>query len=85
LFGVDFASALGQMKPGLAWQGPVSSALGSHLIRLDATTPSRQPPFEEVRAAVEADWLESQRLESNTEAVAEIVARYKVEVEGVAE
>lgn len=40
---------------------PVKSAVGTHLIRLDALEPSYVPPFEEVRKTVQATLYKEQR------------------------
>ena len=39
-------------------------------------------PLDEVRAEVRKDWLEQTRREKNEQAIQEIIARYKVEIEG---
>ena len=44
-------SALFGLKPG-AWQGPIESGYGWHLVWIDSLTPSRAPAFEEVEAEV---------------------------------
>ena len=54
-FGDGFFAAVAALPPG-AWQGPVASAFGDHLVRLVEAEPAAAPPFEEVRAAVEEDW-----------------------------
>ncbi len=82
LFGSGFAQAMAQLSPTSEWQGPVRSALGAHLVRLNARTPSRTPKFEEVRDDVAADWAEAERRRLNAAAIEEIVSRYEVEIEG---
>ena len=47
VFGAQFAKALLQLEPG-AWQGPVESGLGWHLVWVESLTPARVPAFEEV-------------------------------------
>ncbi len=54
-FGDGFFAGVTKLAPGV-WQGPVASAFGEHLVRLEELEPGRMPPFEEVRTAVEADW-----------------------------
>ncbi len=82
IFGRDFASTLTQMKAEPKWTGPVSSAFGDHLIWLSQNTPPNLPPFEDVRAAVEADWQDAARRRANEDAIADIIARYDVVIEG---
>lgn len=82
LFGPDFATSLEALDPEGGWQGPVRSAFGAHLLRLTAVMPARLPEFENVRDSVERDWREAARRRANAGAVAEIVARYDVEIAG---
>ena len=56
LFGRQFAAELATLEPGAGWQGPLPSGLGWHVVRLDARTPGRVPPFATIRARVLADW-----------------------------
>lgn len=81
LFGPDFLQALGTLEAGPGWQGPVPSAYGWHLVRIDRAEPAAALPFEHVREAVEADWREAARRRANQDAVAEIIARYDVVIE----
>lgn len=82
LFGGEFAQALSALPASDDWQGPVWSALGVHLVRISSQTPARLKPFEEARADVLADWQDTRRREANEAAIADIVSRYKVIVEG---
>ena len=54
--GQEFARALEGLKPGDAWQGPVESPLGWHLVRLRAKEPGVLPPLAAIRDRVEDDW-----------------------------
>lgn len=83
LFGSDFAGALAELPVSGGWQGPVRSALGTHLVRVTAFRAERLPDFDTIRAEVEADWHEATRRRLNAEAVADIVSRYDVEIEGL--
>lgn len=58
-FGDAFAAAIVTLPTG-AWQGPVASGFGVHLVRVTRKVPEQVPPLAEVRAAVERDW-ESER------------------------
>ncbi len=44
--------------PLQAWSGPVPSAYGLHLVRIEARQESAEPTLEEVRRAVERDLLQ---------------------------
>ena len=50
-----FADALFAMQKGEI-RGPVKTQFGYHIIRLEDVRPSRQRPFEEVRAELEAEY-----------------------------
>jgi hypothetical protein len=54
-FGQGFFDAVAGLD-GAGWQGPVLSGFGAHLVLLVDSEPAAAPPFEIVRAAVEADW-----------------------------
>lgn len=82
LFGADFATALFALDAGTAWQGPVSSALGQHLVHLIAKDEGRLRPFEEVRSQVEKDWRDNALRAANETAIANIIKRYRVRIEG---
>ncbi|MEH6694100.1 MAG: peptidylprolyl isomerase [Hyphomonas sp.] len=82
LFGADFARALFSLKAGPEWQGPVSSAFGQHLVHIVAREDGRLQPFEEVRAQVESDWGDDALRGANEQAIADIISRYKVHIEG---
>jgi len=46
--------ALAEAAPG-RWVGPPQSAYGLHLLLVTAVEPTTLPPFEQVRAAVDAE------------------------------
>ena len=83
LFGGDFAEALSALPVSDTWQGPVPSAIGVHLLRVSSRSPEKLPAFDNIREAVEADWETNTRRRLNAEAVAEVVGRYEVEIEGL--
>jgi peptidyl-prolyl cis-trans isomerase C len=60
VFGGNFASSLFELEPG-AWQGPIESGYGWHLVFVDSLTPGRVPEFEEVEADVKSAWVADQR------------------------
>ena len=82
LFGAGFATALFKLDAGDTWQGPVKSALGLHLVHLIAKDESSLRPFEDVRTQVEADWRDETLRTANETAIADIIKRYKVRIEG---
>lgn len=82
LFGIEFARSVAGMDASDDWQGPVSSALGVHLVKVSQNTPAQLRPFDEARTAIIADWRDETRRTENEAAIRDIVSRYKVEVEG---
>jgi hypothetical protein len=77
VFGSKFAEALFQLAPG-AWQGPVESGLGWHLVWVTSSVPGRVPAFEEIEGAVRAAWLDEQRAEARRRAFEAMAARYQI-------
>ncbi|TSD86797.1 peptidyl-prolyl cis-trans isomerase [Mycobacterium sp. KBS0706] len=76
-FGTSFAQALFKLQPG-AWQGPIESGYGWHLIWVDSITPDRVPAFEEVEPAIKDAWTDEQRAESKRKAFDVMRARYEI-------
>ena len=77
LFGLNFAKALVNAKPG-SWQGPVETGYGWHLVLVDASAPSRVPPFEEIESDVRASWIADQRAQAKAKSYEAMRARYDV-------
>ena len=78
VFGTKFAEELFKLKPG-AWNGPVKSGLGWHLVWVDSITPGRTPEFEEVDISqIKSQWLAAQRAETKRELFAAMRARYEI-------
>ena len=77
IFGSQFAEALFQLAPG-AWQGPVESGLGWHLVWVTSSVPGRKPAFEEIEGAVWAGWVDEQRAEARRRAFEAMAARYHI-------
>ena len=78
-FGPDFAKAAFQLKRG-AWQGPIQSGYGWHLVFVDAIEPGRVPAFEEVEPDVKSAWLDQKQREIKRIAFETMRARYTVVV-----
>lgn len=77
LFGNEFAAALVELPPG-SWQGPVQSAYGWHLVRVDQQLPPRQPDFDQVAQQVTADFREDQRRRANEDYYQSLLRRYEI-------
>lgn len=77
LFGREFAAALADLPVG-SWQGPIPSAYGWHLVKLEQRRPSRPLRFEEVAGEAAADYREEQRREANERFYRSLRDRYQV-------
>jgi hypothetical protein len=76
-FGVKFAEAVFGL-PLNAWQGPVESGYGLHLVRLTAQTPARLRDFAAVRAQVLDRWQDQRQREDNQKYFASLLKKYDV-------
>ncbi len=79
LFGPAFTAGIFNAK-GETWQGPVESAFGLHLIRINEISPQIIPTFEEARGDVEAAWQEQARRSANQNKLKSLIQKYKVDV-----
>lgn len=79
IFGVAFAQSLFGLDPG-AWQGPIESGYGWHLVFVDAVALQRLPAFEEVEPEVKRQWIAEQRALAKRKVYESIRARYEVVV-----
>ena len=82
LFGGAFAGALPALAAG-AWQGPLESAHGVHLVLVIGRTGPRRPALDEIRNRVAEDLLESRRRERNEAALRELRERYEIRTPGL--
>lgn len=83
-FGEDFAAALEQLPvDAAAWQGPLQSLYGWHLVMLTARTSARLPELSEIRARVLDDFQREQAALLQEQALAELISRYDVELRGL--
>ena len=80
LFGAGFAAQLFVLEPG-AWQGPVESAYGVHLVFARERSPGRDPELAEVRDAVAREWSAARRDRAREEFYRELRERYDVRIE----
>ena len=84
LFGTSFSNALFTLE-GQNWQGPIESAFGLHVVRVDNISPSLTPNLEDVRRGVETAWQEEAQRKANQAALKDLIQKYKVEVEDITE
>ncbi len=79
-FGEKFAAKLGELPVG-QWQGPIESGYGVHLVFINSRIEGRLPALAEVRDAVQREWANTQRLETNEKVYQALLKRYRVTIE----
>ena len=79
IFGTDFATSIAAMPTG-AWQGPVKSGLGWHVVRVSSATPGGVPGFAAIEAQVRSEWVGEQREIARRKTFEALRARYEVTV-----
>ena len=84
IFGTAFRDAVlehaARPRSRHAWFGPVPSAYGAHLVRVDAYAEGRRRTLDEARETVLDDWRRDHVAERESERYAEMHARYEVDV-----
>jgi hypothetical protein len=80
LFGGGFARSLGDVSLD-AWQGPVLSGYGLHMVYVHARETFPEPAFANVRDRVTDDWVEAKREELNDEYRERLLEKYRVVIE----
>jgi len=78
VFGTTFTNALLQQPPG-QWVGPLASAYGEHLVKIDAFEWGVVPELERVRSQVESDWRVRARQARQEAAYQHLLKKYRVE------
>jgi hypothetical protein len=76
-FGPPFALAVAGLAPG-AWQGPIESGYGWHLVFVASVIPGRVPALEEIEPDVRTAWLGDQKEQAWRKAYADMRAKYTV-------
>ncbi len=79
-FGAGFADALLGL-PVSEWAGPVESAFGVHLVRIDSRTDPRTLQLEEARSRVIDDWQRDQQRTRIAAFFGELIEKYRVEID----
>lgn len=77
-FGSDFVAALDRLAPSPDWQGPVESAYGFHLLRVDAKSPALGADYESVAPRVARDFDAARRAAANAAYFGDLMAEYTV-------
>lgn len=84
LFGADFAVGVFNAPTNnleQVWQGPIDSAFGRHLVRINLSVPKSVPELDEVRSAVIRAWQDETQREANGKRLKDLIQKYKVVVE----
>lgn len=84
IFGDEFASGLARLKPG-AWEGPLHSGYGVHLVLVTERNDSRLPPLGEIRGEVRREWLNFKRTEATDKFYEALLKRYTIRIEPLEE
>jgi parvulin-like peptidyl-prolyl isomerase len=79
LFGQSFADALFELAPG-AWQGPVESSYGIHLIQVSEKVEGQLPDRSLVHDQVLQDLLRERREEAQAQAYEVLRNRYEISI-----
>ncbi len=79
-FGQQFADEIVSLEPG-TWQGPILSGYGLHLVFVSERIDGRMPILDEVRKAVERDWLSAIRKQSNEGYFEKLLETYTITIE----
>jgi len=79
-FGPGFAERLQRLAVG-EWSGPVSSAFGEHLVRIDERTAAVLPPLDAVRARVTREWELERRARTADSGYGKLREQYDVVVD----
>lgn len=82
VFGDDFAAAIIKLAPG-QWVGPVSSAVGLHLVKVTEHVPGSLPALADIRTVVEREWMNDHRNAVEQKRFDDLLNRYKVTVEPI--
>jgi peptidyl-prolyl cis-trans isomerase C len=77
-YGPAFADALRTLPRG-RWSGPIASAYGLHLVRIEARRGAYAPPYAQVATKVREDFIAEQRRAANAAWVAKLRSRYRIE------
>ncbi len=76
-FGSEFAAAIEALEVG-GWQGPVRSSFGLHFVDISERVPARDPLLDEVRSAVQRDFLNSRSQEIGEAFYQSLLERYTI-------
>jgi hypothetical protein len=78
--GRQFADAVFALKPG-AWNGPIESGYGLHLVRVSEIKPADRREFSEVKTQVLELWRQQRQRQDNEKYFASLLKKYDVTVD----
>ncbi len=78
-FGDEFADAVLALAPG-AWQGPIESGFGLHLVRVTARSDAKPRPYEAVREDLVTEWRRQREQKAKADYFAGLLRKYDVQV-----
>jgi hypothetical protein len=79
-FGPAFSAEIMQLEPG-TWQGPIESAYGLHLVRVERHVPAAPRAFAEVRTQALERWRSEREREQGERYFAALLKKYDVTVD----
>lgn len=80
-FGEVFAEKLSSLPTG-AWQGPISSGFGAHLVRIGERQPAELPALAGIRPMVQREWENDRRERNRAESYRMMAANYRIVIDG---
>jgi hypothetical protein len=79
-FGRDFANAVFALKPG-AWNGPIESGYGLHLVRVSEVKAAKRRDFSKVKTQALEYWRQQRQRQDNEKYFASLLKKYDVVVD----
>jgi len=79
LFGGDFGEQIVALPTG-AWQGPIASGYGLHLILVTRRSDAHLPALADVRDAVQRDFVDAKRRDANATFYQQLRSRYRIDI-----
>src|SRR6202035_4493663 len=76
-FGAKFAVRIFELAPG-AWQGPLESSQGLHLVRVSERVAGELRPFDQVRDQIVEMWQAQSQRETEERTFAELLKKYQL-------
>jgi len=83
-FGEQFASAISALPVG-AWEGPINSGYGVHLVYVAKHIDAHLPSLGEVQEEVRREYLDNKRTEAADNFYKALLSRYRVKIEAAEE